>query len=223
MKLQLVSHPLCPFVHRSVITLIEKDVPYELTYIDLTNKPEWFLELSPRGKIPVLVADGTPLFESAAINEFLDETHAPRLMPEDAMERARQRAWIEVANDLFAAHGKLITAPSAAELEPATAALGIVLARFEKAAQGPFFAGETLGVVDIAVAPAFHRMAVAESESAPPLLAKFPKVAAWAQRLVARPSTTRAVPPDFSERYLGMLRERGGYFVKELMAPRVSG
>ncbi len=216
MKLRLISHPLCPFVHRSAILLIEKSVPYELSYIDLRAKPDWFLKLSPRGKIPLLTVDEKPLFESSAINEFLDETHPPRLLPEDPYERARQRAWIEVANDLFAAHFKLITAAKA-DLEAATTALDGALGRFESELREPFFAGDRLGLVDIAVAPAFHRFAAAEAHGAPSSLARFPKVAAWAQRLATRPSTVRAVPDDFVERYLGMLRELGGSFVRDVM------
>jgi len=61
MKLQLVSHPFCPYVHRAAIMLREKNVPFERTYIDLKNKPDWFLAISPRGKVPVLVADGCPV------------------------------------------------------------------------------------------------------------------------------------------------------------------
>jgi glutathione S-transferase len=216
-KLRLVSHPLCPYVHRSRMTLLEKEVAHEVTYIDLANKPAWFLQLSPRGKTPLLLVDDTPLFESGAINEFLDETQPPRLLSEDAIERAQQRAWIEVANDLFAAHFRMITAPAAADYESAKVALDGALTAFEASVRGPFFGGEKFSLVDVAVAPALLRFAVAESHGAPPQLHELPKVAAWSRRLVARPSTRRAVPPDFDERYLGMLRERGGYFVKQLM------
>ncbi|MDB4997742.1 MAG: glutathione S-transferase, partial [Myxococcaceae bacterium] len=69
MKLELVGIPLCPFVHRSAIMLAEKGVAFERREIDPKDKPAWFLAISPRGKAPVLVADGQPLFESAAINE----------------------------------------------------------------------------------------------------------------------------------------------------------
>ncbi|MES2034183.1 MAG: glutathione S-transferase N-terminal domain-containing protein, partial [Pseudomonadota bacterium] len=53
-KLTLISFPLCPFVQRAIIALEEKKVPYDVVYIDLTNKPDWFLKLSPLGKVPVL-------------------------------------------------------------------------------------------------------------------------------------------------------------------------
>lgn len=53
-KLTLISFPTCPFVQRAVIALNEKGVDFDVIYIDLANKPEWFLEISPLGKVPVL-------------------------------------------------------------------------------------------------------------------------------------------------------------------------
>ncbi len=89
----LVSHPLCPYVQRAAIVLAEKGVPYERRDIDLAAKPDWFLAVSPLGKTPVLLAGGAALFESAVICEYLDETHALRLHPSDALLRAQQRSW----------------------------------------------------------------------------------------------------------------------------------
>ena len=94
MNLELISFPVCPYVQRAVITLLHKGVDFKLTYINLADKPDWFLAISPLGKVPVLRAGDGVLFESAAINEYLDETHAPRMLPEDPIERARARAWI---------------------------------------------------------------------------------------------------------------------------------
>ena len=81
MKLELVSHPICPFVHRAAIMLAEKGVPFERRYVDLKAKPDWFLAISPRGKVPLLVADGSVLFESAAICLQLADLHLWRLGP----------------------------------------------------------------------------------------------------------------------------------------------
>ncbi|MGC9457270.1 MAG: glutathione S-transferase family protein, partial [Halothiobacillaceae bacterium] len=83
MKLELISFKLCPFVQRSVITLLHKDQPFETTFINLMDPPDWFSEISPLGKVPLLRVDDTVLFESAVINEFIDEVTPDRLMPED--------------------------------------------------------------------------------------------------------------------------------------------
>jgi glutathione S-transferase len=72
-QLELISHYLCPYVQRAVITSIEKNIPHDRTYIDLANKPEWFLTISPLGKVPLLKVAGEILFESAVICEYLDE------------------------------------------------------------------------------------------------------------------------------------------------------
>ena len=72
--LKLISHKLCPYVQRAVIALTEKGVAFERVDIDLANKPEWFLGISPLGKTPVLLVGDVPIFESAVILEYLEET-----------------------------------------------------------------------------------------------------------------------------------------------------
>jgi glutathione S-transferase len=214
MKLELISFARCPFVHRSTTMLHEKGVAFDIKYIDLKAKPSWFLAISPRSKVPVLVADGTPIFESAVINEFLDETHPPRLLPEDPIARARERAWVEVANDLFAAQYKLVSAATKEDFDAARPGLDAVLGRFEEAIGGTFFSGETLGLVDIAVAPAFYRAAILERRAGLRLEAPFPKVEAWVQRIAARASVRKGVVPDFESIYVQGALERVGYVLR---------
>src|SRR5574342_202138 len=96
----LCSFKTCPWVQRAAIVLREKQVPYDISYIDRDNRPDWFLKISPHAKVPVVVVDGKDsLFESNAIAEYLDETVAPRLHPEDPMARARNRAWTDYVPD----------------------------------------------------------------------------------------------------------------------------
>jgi len=210
MKLELVSFALCPFVHRATTMLREKGCAFEIRYIDLKRKPDWFLAISPRGRVPVLLADGTAIFESAVINEFLDETQPPRLLPDDPFERARQRAWVEVANDLFAANYDLRLAKTPADLDAGIGKIGAILGRFEEAVRGPFFAGEAFGLVDAAVAPAFYRFAIVEARTSLRLYQGLPKVAAWAHALATRPSVAKGVPPEFEDVMIALLRESGG-------------
>ena len=99
-SLKLISHKLCPYVQRAVIALKEKGVPFERIDIDLANKPDWFLKLSPLGKVPVLVVttdEGeVALFESNVICEYIEETQGgAKLHPADPLKRAEHRAWME--------------------------------------------------------------------------------------------------------------------------------
>src|SRR5688572_17223102 len=93
---RLCSFKTCPWVQRAAIVLRAKDVPYDIVYIDRNNRPEWFRAISPHSKVPVLqIGEREALFESNAIAEYLDETVQPRLHPEDAIARARNRAWTD--------------------------------------------------------------------------------------------------------------------------------
>src|SRR5260370_1991343 len=95
-KYLLVSFKTCPWVQRSAIVLREKNTEFELRHIEPDNRPDWFLAISPHKKVPVLsIDDKVSLFESNAINEYLDEMIAPRLHPADPIERAVNRAWTD--------------------------------------------------------------------------------------------------------------------------------
>ena len=220
MKLELISHALCPFVHRAAIMLREKGVPFDRRIVDLKNKPDWFLAISPRGKVPVLVADGVALFESAAICEFLDETHPPRVVPGDPFERARQRAWVEVANDLLAAQFRAFAAADPAEAVKTRAVLGALLLRFEEAITTDVISETAFGLIHVAVAPALHRFVVAADDLGVDLLAGTPKLAGLSRRLANRPSVAETVPEDFGDQFIQILAERGSLLVARSGAVR---
>ncbi len=117
MSLELVSFVICPFVQRAIIVLSEKEVPFEITYVDIDEPPEWFSKISPFGKVPLLKVDGDVLFESAIINEYLDEVFMPRLHPDAPLERAKQRGWIEFGSNLFFEQVGLLLAKNADEYQ----------------------------------------------------------------------------------------------------------
>jgi glutathione S-transferase len=195
-------------------------VAFDRRNIDLKNKPDWFLAISPRGKVPVLVADGVALFESAAICEFLDETHPPRLLPADPFERARQRAWVEVANDLLAAQYKALVAAAPGEAEATRAALDVVLDRFEDAIATGVISPSAFGLIQVAVAPALHRFVVVEDRLGVALLARLPKLAALARSLAKRPSVAETVAETFGNEFVQLMAERGSLLISGASARR---
>lgn len=203
-RLVLVSHALCPYVQRAVIALREKGVPFQRIDIDLSNKPAWFLQLSPLGKTPVLLVprEGRfeTVFESAVICDFLDDTIAPQLHPADALERARHRAWIEVASATLNQIWQYYTAPDAATLSLRAQELGERLARIERAlGPGPWFAGDRFSLVDAAFAPVFRYVEVFDTFHATGLLTPGTRVDRWGAALAARPSVQAAVSASYAE------------------------
>jgi glutathione S-transferase len=212
--LQLISFPICPYVHRATAMLREKRVDHEITYIDLDNKPDWFLAISPRGLVPVLVTEGTPLFESAAILEYLDETREPRFLPEDPIERARQRAWIAVADELMVGQYRVAIAPDRAELDKMVEAARRSLARFDAAVALPFFASDRFGMVDAAAAPALYRLLLIEERSPLRFFGEAPKAKQWADNVASRPSVREGVRPSFAEEFFAYSSRKGGHLAE---------
>lgn len=206
---RLVSFDLCPFVQRSVIVLEEKEIPYEIRYIDLADKPDWFLRISPLGKVPVLEVGETVLFESAVINEFLDETTTPRLHPRDPLRRAHNRAWIEVGSQLLGDSYHMMVATDEAAALKAVEAVRDKLGRFEEQQVGPQFNGEDFSLVDAAVAPGLQRLTWCERVRPLGIFDDLPQVTAWRDALLVRPSVQRSTKPGLEELFVEYLKGRG--------------
>jgi glutathione S-transferase len=217
-RLKLVSFELCPYVERTRIVLLAKGAPHELAFIDLANKPEWFLRVSPMGRVPVLLVDDRPVFESMIINELVDELHPePPLLPRAPLDRAEARSWIVFANDVLMPAGYQAMLGAAGGDAGAVAkqaaivrdALGKLEAQVARGA-GPFFLGATLSLVDAACAPFLRRWRLVEgwAGGTARLLGAFPAVARWADALAAHPAVRAAEPPDFAARSRALFAER---------------
>lgn len=214
MTLKLISFKLCPFVQRSIITLLEKNLDFEIVYIDLKQKPDWFLDISPLGKVPLLQLDELVLFESSAINEYLDEAYAPRLHPADLLLRAQNRAWIEIANQLSAAQFKLAMAQQVIAAEAAQNQLTILFQQLEgKLGTGPFFNGSTFALVDACFAPFFTRQLLIDKHLKPVLTSCFSKTTAYGEQLLARESVANSVVADYQQIYLERLIDQGSWML----------
>jgi glutathione S-transferase len=209
-KLTLISHHLCPYVQRAAIALLEKDVPFERRNIDLANKPDWFLKLSPLGKVPLLVIDDDlVLFESSVIAQYVDEITGGSLLSSVTTEKYSQLAWLEFASQTIAGIGRLYNADTRVALDSAQTNLEDKLQRLEENLQdGPWFANEHFTLVDAAFAPAFRYFDVIEKLTDFEFFANTPKVAAWRLALSERPSVRNAVSEDYPERLLKFLADR---------------
>ncbi|MEW8014493.1 MAG: glutathione S-transferase family protein [Candidatus Sedimenticola endophacoides] len=210
MPLELVSFVICPFVQRAVIALREKGVSFELTYIDVEDPPAWFCEISPFGKVPLLKVDGEVLFESAIINEYLDEVYPPVLHPSDPLERARHRGWIEFGSNLLFEQAKVILAGNEEDYLHQRGSLARLAGQVSG---GPYFAGERFSLLDAAYAPFFMRFRIL-SAIHPDLAGVMPaSLERWADRLLMRPSMEHSVVDDFEARFLAFFRGKGSHIL----------
>lgn len=210
--LELISFDICPFVQRSVITLESKKIPFKITYIDLAAKPDWFLTISPFGKVPVLRVGQEVLFESAVINEYLDETHGPQMHPQDPMKKAQNRAWIEFGSSLLMTMHLFFAAEDRENWDLRLHEIVERLARLEATlGEGPFFNGDQLALIDTAYAPAFMRLDLLKRRLNTSFLKQFPRVAAWSLALLTLDAVKNSVVSDFEQRFLEFYSNKKGY------------
>lgn len=214
----LIGFKHCPFAQRAVIMLEERQVPYALEHIDPKDKPGWFLELSPLGKVPVLRVtlpggEEQVIFESAVICELIDET-APgaRMHPDDPFRRAHNRAWVEAASELLRKMHRIEVVADEAGLRDAAEATRALLRRFDAEVRGPLFNGEKLSLVDAAAAPALQRLSWCEGLE--PSLDLFGeelgRLRAWRDALLTRPAIQRSTVTGLRELFLDHVRQWGG-------------
>jgi glutathione S-transferase len=196
--LKLISHKLCPYVQRAVIALTERGLSFERVDIDLANKPDWFLRISPLGKTPVLMVGEHAIFESAVILEYFEETQQKPLHPADPLSRAEHRAFIEFGSAMLNDIAGFYSAPGQAAFKAKAEQLEARFALLEtRVAAAPWFDGESFSLVDAVFGPVFRYFDVFDTIGEFGILANRPKLARWRKSLAERPSVRSAVSADY--------------------------
>ena len=209
----LVSHALCPYVQRSIITLEEKNIAYTRTDIDLANRPAWFVPISPMGKVPILMVDEThTLFESTIICEYLDEVTPGSLHPVDSLEKAHHRAWIEFGSSILSEIARLYNAKTESNFKDLQAAIRNCFKQIEREMSGgAFFSGEKFHLIDAVYGPIFRYFEVFDTFTQWDTFVDLPKCILWRNALKQRPSVVTAVTQDYGKLLTGFLLERESY------------
>jgi len=219
-RFMLCSFKTCPWVQRAAIVLRAKQVPYDITYIDRNNRPDWFLAVSPHSKVPVLMIDGKEaLFESNAIAEYLDETVAPRLHPEDPLARARNRAWTDYVTTFASAISNTAYADSEEEFAARAARIAGPFGKLDEALAkrgnaGPYFNGPKFSLVDAAYAPFLQRYTFVDRLRPLGIIEKFPHLAAWRDVLLAAPAVKASTVANIEAVWQENLIVRGRWLAK---------
>jgi glutathione S-transferase len=177
----LYDAPRCPYAARVRIVLAEKGIEVEVVEIDLSDRPAWFYEKNPLGRVPVLEEDEWPLPESAVVMEFLEERYPePPLLPPDPADRAAVRLLIFRDHELTDPYYAFRRGEDGGreQLEDALARLDASLA------ERPYLGGVDYGLADIALVPWILRardMLGVELDG-------FPSLSDWLGRLERRPA-----------------------------------
>jgi glutathione S-transferase len=214
---QIVGHRLCPYVQRVVITMLEKNITFDRTDIDLDDKPDWIYSISPNGQVPVVqVGHEDWLFESGVIAAYLDGISGGGLLPGDPLTRARHEAWMSYADGMLNIVARIIYRDADAgavqdSMTDLAERLKVVHARFPPRG---YFAGPEFGLVDAVFATLFRYFSVLEMASKVRLEAELPNaLIEWWDKVRGRPSISAAVPQNYNfelKRFIAAKKSHAG-------------
>jgi len=155
---------------------------------DLGNKPKDLLELNPYGKVPVLVDGDAVVYESAIIDEYLEERYPEvPLMPKGPLARARIRIWIDYCNTRVQRAAGYIAHNY--KVEESGAELRTYLENLDRHMRGREYLADEYSLADITYIPFFVRRERYHVNIGDDL----PHLKAWTERLLERP-IVRATP-----------------------------
>jgi len=176
-KLHLYTMAYCPFAQRACLVVSHHNVDHDRININLRNKPSWFLDIFPEGKVPSIVKNGEKMVESDVISEHIDKVDGgAKLAAVSGDDVAVAKSWWNKTFPLF------FPIYIKGEFDEFFPKLEVAFTEFETAIiKGPFISGDKVGLADYLVYPMFDRFeAVYLLASRPvPDATKYPKIINW--------------------------------------------
>ncbi|KAL9403377.1 hypothetical protein Peur_000349 [Populus x canadensis] len=192
-QVTLLNFWASPFGMRVRIALAEKGVKYEYGEQDLRNKTAILLQMNPvHSKIPVLVHNGKPAWESLIIVQYIDEAWKDKapLLPSDPYQGALSRFWADFIYDL----GRKIWTTKREDQESAKKDFIDSLKLLEgELGDKPYFGGDTLGYVDVALLPFYCWFYAYETIGNFNIEADCPKLIAYCKRCLEKESVSKSL------------------------------
>ncbi|WP_135075902.1 glutathione S-transferase N-terminal domain-containing protein [Terasakiella sp. SH-1] len=198
--IKLISFTICPFVQRIAALLEGAGVPYETTFIQLSDKPQWFLDISPHGQVPLLITeDETILFESDAIADYVADTYLTTASPE---ARALEKAWASLAVKNYLVQCSTMSSKNQSSFETHHEKLRAAFEKMEQALR----TNQTTAKTDISLLSSawlvlLHRADIIQRKTCFDMLENLPLLQDWQRKLLTQEWTEKSVPPDFEERF----------------------
>ncbi|KAL1196168.1 Glutathione S-transferase U16 [Cardamine amara subsp. amara] len=210
-EVKLLGTWYSPVVIRTKIALHLKSVNYEYVEEDLFgSKSELLLKSNPvYQKVPVLIHNTKPVFESLNIVEYIDETwnsSGPSILPSHPHDRALARFWSAFVDDkwfpaLRAAEITKSEDAKAKDMEEVKEGLLHLEEAFVAISKGkPFFGGEMIGFIDICLGSFLVLLKAREKLKGEQIFeeSKTPSLCKWANEFLSN-DTVKNVVPDINK------------------------
>ncbi len=200
---RLISFPVCPYVQRARILLNTKQVKHQIDYIDLFDKPTWYLDRVPTGKVPALFVGDETLFESNVITEYLDDTAGVPLLPSDPLARAKEKSWIAYSDSLLMSLYRALTADDVDGYTTHKTALLDGIDRAGDFIRARMAIGYRLGAFEAAIGPLMQRIHLVPDlrDAFRDRFGDTGRIGRWAQRLIEDDALLNSIPADFVDQF----------------------
>lgn len=157
---RLYGMKYCPFSHRIQLILSYKKIPHDVVNINLKNKPEWYSEIHPEGKVPAFVdTDGEVITDSMVIANYLDEKYPEPSLYQEAT-KAQDLELLQHFSKIVSVFLNCIHGNDKRPLQEIVAELSELVVKFEeelRARDTDFFGGAQPGMLDLVMWPWVER------------------------------------------------------------------
>lgn len=144
----------CPFSQRVLVTLEEKKVPYQMHLIDVNNKPKWFLEVNPEGKVPVIKLNDKWVADSDVIVGLLEEKYPdPSLSPDPE--------FASVGSKIFSAFVTFLKSKDTNDGTEQALLDELKALDDHLKSHDPYICGDKITAVDLSLAPKLYHLEIA--------------------------------------------------------------
>ncbi len=197
-----------PYTHRIEILANEKKIEYSIINVDLYNKPRWFIDIAPLGQVPLMKVGNTIIADSKAICDYLDNLTQPSLLPVDLLEKAKHNSWWFFANEVANEITKIVknTDLKMVDLKHINDLFKIL----ENNIKGPYFFGNKLSTVDIALVSHILWIQAFEEYIFPfSLINRYKKLNIWLNTMLTLESVVKTAGNDFAINFIKHIKMRG--------------
>ncbi|KAF6981749.1 hypothetical protein CFC21_000208 [Triticum aestivum] len=205
-ELKLLSTWASPWASRVKLALHLKGLSYENIEQDLNSKSDLLLAFNPvHKKVPVLIHNGKPICESVVIIEYIDEAYGstgPSLLPTDPYERAVARFWVDYIDHKLVIPWKVAFTANTEEdkteaIKQILVGVNVLEGALKECSNGkPFFGGDNVGYVDIALGGLLAFLQGTKELCGTKLFgtANTPLLLAWVERFTTLDAAKAALP-----------------------------
>ncbi len=210
--MKLISYNICPYVQRARYALEEASTPYEIVFIDpYEEKPEWFLDVSPNGKVPVLIVDSVPINHSDVIVEFVNDYVGGTYYPDCSLKKAAYRMLIKSVDSYHADLQNVFLAKTKDEYTASILIFNKSMHELNASLLNSIVSLEEVSMVSFYYAPLFNLVNSVNEIIGGELSYDYEPLNSWVEEIIGSPAFSKAIDADYASGLKAFIKSRGSY------------